>query len=98
MEVYLWFAQTTVKEEQCQALNAFGIEYKLISPQSLSPVILGRTDDKKNKAREVATNLFSRQSDTKIDAEDKPFFRLKKHDGRADSALIGWYGIQKYLK
>ena len=78
--------------------DGFGIEYKLIAPQSWSPVMLGRTTDKKNKAREVATNLFSRQSDVKIDAEDKPFFRLKKHDGRADSALIGWYGIQKYLR
>lgn len=78
--------------------DAFGIEYKLIAPQSWSPVMLGRTDDKKNKAREVAANLFNRQSDTKIDAEDKPFFRLKKHDGRADSALIAWYGIQKYLR
>ena len=78
--------------------DAFGIEYKLIAPQSWSPVMLGRTDDKKNKAREVAANLFNRQSDTKIDAEDKPFFRLKKHDGRADSALIAWYGIQKYIK
>ena len=79
-------------------LDASNIPYIAIAPQSWSPKMLGRTDDKKNKAREVATNLFSRQSDVKIDAEDKPFFRLKKHDGRADSALIGWYGIQKYLR
>lgn len=78
--------------------DAFGIEYKLIAPQSWSPVMLGKTEDKKNKAREVATNLFSRDDDYKYDNDDRPWFRLKKHDGRADSALIGWYGIQKYIK
>ena len=34
----------------------------------------------------------------KVDPNGHSWFHLKKHDGRADSALIGWYGIQKYLK
>lgn len=79
-------------------LDGFHITYDLIAPQSWSPKMLGRTDDKKNKAREVATQLFSRDLDCRSDEYGEPFFRLKKHDGRADSALIGWYGIQKYLK
>lgn len=78
--------------------DALEIEYKLIAPQSWSPVMLGITDDKKNKAREVAKNLFSRDNDCKCGSDVSPWFRLKKHDGRADSALIAWYGIQKYIK
>ena len=79
-------------------LDASNIPYIAIAPQSWSPKMLGRTDDKKNKAREVATQLFSRGLDTKVDPNGHSWFHLKKHDGRADSALIGWYWIQKYLK
>ena len=77
--------------------DGFGIEYKLIAPQSWSPKMLGRTDDKKNKAREVATQLFSRDLDSKVDPNGHSWFHLKKNDGRADAALIGWYGINKYI-
>ena len=79
-------------------LDGLHITYDLIAPQSWSPKMLGRTDDKKNKAREVATKLFSRDHDCQVDDYGQSWFRLKKHDGRADSALIGWYGIQKYLR
>ena len=78
-------------------LNAFNIDFELIAPQSWSPKLLGRTTDKKNKSREVATKLFSRDYDSKVDFSGRPFFALKKNDGRADAALIGWYGINKYI-
>lgn len=78
-------------------LNAFNIPFMLVAPQSWSPKMLGRTTDKKNKSREVATKLFSRDHDAQVDDRGNPFFALKKNDGRADAALIGWYGIQKLL-
>lgn len=77
--------------------DSFNIVCTPIAPQSWSPKMLGRTDDKKNKAREVATQLFSRDKDNKTDEQGKEWFSLKKYDGRADSALIAWYGIHKYI-
>ena len=77
-------------------LDAFDIPYQFIAPQSWSPYMLGKTDNKKTRAREVAAKKFSRPIDT-ADANGNSWFRLVKHDGRADACLIAWYGIKKYI-
>lgn len=78
-------------------LDAFDIPYQLIAPQSWSPYMLGKAANKKTRAREVATKKFSRGVDITTDDEGKSWFRLAKHDGRADACLIAWYGIKKYV-
>lgn len=78
-------------------LDALDIPYQSIAPQSWSPYMLGKTDNKKTRAREVATKKFSRFVDNTTDDDGKAWFRLAKHDGRADACLIAWYGIKKYI-
>lgn len=78
-------------------LQTLGIYTTLVAPQSWSPYYIGRgVKDKKTTARQVATKLFSRPIDRMVDSSGKSWFRLVKHNGRADAALIAAYGMFKY--
>ncbi|MDE1906743.1 MAG: hypothetical protein KGH75_09885, partial [Rhodospirillales bacterium] len=46
------------------------------------------------KSREIGKEM-ARAKVVKMFPEHEEQFRLKKHDGRADACLIGWYGLKK---
>lgn len=62
-------------------IGTLGIDQKLVTPKSWKAK-LGVTADK-NSSREKATELFPSCSS---------FWKLKKHDGLAEAALLAYYG------
>ena len=65
-------------------LAAVGVPYTIVSPQKWKRV-LGITGDK-DEARARASQLLPQGADQ---------WRLKKHDGRAEAALLALYGVRE---
>lgn len=78
-------------------LDAFFISYILVTPQKWQGTLFkqyrtptgGLKGTTKEISLKVAKELFSRDDDS------TGWFDRKKDHGRADAALIGWYGIQQ---
>jgi len=62
-------------------LSAFSIRIVYLEP-SVWKALMGLSRDK-NKSRELAVKKFPEYAE---------LFKLKKHDGRAEAALIAWFG------
>lgn len=65
---------------------ALGIPFNLVTPAVWKKAFPGVTADK-NTSREAAIRQWPMHAD---------LFRLKKHDGRAEAALIALYGARQY--
>ena len=64
------------------AMACMAVPTTLVSPQAWQKGVQQRGG--KDGSRERAMQLFPKQADS---------FKLKKHDGRADAALISYYGL-----